>query len=56
MIVTRGFGEGQMVVTRGYGFFGTPFREIIRLTSAICKSLDLTSGISKILNLTSEIF
>lgn len=51
MILLRGFGQSNKMLTRGFGGF---WREIIRVTSGICRTLNLTSRIQRVLNLTSE--
>jgi len=43
-IVTRGFGEDQLIIIRGYGFrqiIQRLRREVIRLSSFICDKVDL---------------
>ena len=45
MIVTRGYGTGQLIVTRGYGtsIVGVVRREVIRLVSYTTRVLRLES-------------
>lgn len=50
MIVTRGYGTGQLIVARGYGVSFTEVvevirREVIRLVSTITRVLNLESDI-----------
>ena len=45
MIITRGYGDNQMLVTQGYGTFSTSvqMREVLRLTSEIHTTMEMTS-------------
>jgi len=46
-IITRGMGPQQQMVTRGYGeptFLGNVIREILRLTSALARVMELRSS------------
>jgi len=46
MIITKGYGTGQLIVTRGYGTSGVievVRREVIRLMSYITRVLRLES-------------
>ena len=45
LIVTRGFGPMQMIVTRGYGLFGKALREVLRIVSEITRVLKVTSNV-----------
>ena len=42
MIITRGFGDNQMIITKGYGT-SKIMREILRLTSTINPILKMVS-------------
>lgn len=42
MIITKGYGANQMIVTQGYGT-SVRMREVLRLTSEIHTTLEVTS-------------
>lgn len=44
MIITKGMGDRQMLVTQGYGT-SSRMREVLRLTSEIPTTLEVTSKI-----------
>ena len=54
-MITKGFVHST-IITRGYA--GLPYvvvREIIRITSKICKSINISSAINKIIEVTSRV-
>ncbi len=45
LIVTRGYGPMQMIVTQGYGLVGKALREVLRIVSEITKILKVKSNV-----------
>lgn len=39
MIVTRGMGEDSRLITKGYGIFWATWREIVKFTLSIVRSV-----------------
>lgn len=43
-IVTRGFGHGHLVITRGYGISERIWRSVMRLTSKLGRVIEVVSS------------